>query len=130
MSFGAHFRGATGLGPLPWQRDVAATGPPEVLSVPTGLGKTEGTVPAWSWRRQNHIESTEPRHLIYIPPMRVLVRQTAYRRRRSFERLQRSGFGHEVPVFRLIGGDADEDWERLREFHVIAEVVGVVGVRP
>jgi len=113
MSFDAYFRAATGFGPLPWQRDVAATGLPGVLSVPTGLGKTEGAVLTWSWRRREQADPTEPRHLIYCLPMRVLVRQSADRLRTCFERLQRSGLGPAVPVFQLIGGDIDEDWEGL-----------------
>ena len=115
VSFRAYFRMATGFGPLPWQCDVAANGLPEVLSIPTGLGKTEGVVLAWSWRRREPVEATEPRHLIYCLPMRVLVRQTADRLRACFERLWGSGLGPEVPVFQLIGGDIEEDWEGLPE---------------
>jgi CRISPR-associated endonuclease/helicase Cas3 len=83
MSFEAYFRTATGFGPLRWQRDVVANGLPEVLSVPTGLGKTEGTILAWSWRRKERADPAEARHLIYCLPMRALVRQTADRLRRA-----------------------------------------------
>jgi CRISPR-associated endonuclease/helicase Cas3 len=113
MSFDSYFRAATGFGPLPWQRDVATDGLPEVLSVPTGLGKTEGAVLAWSWRRRQRTDPVEPRHLVYCLPMRVLVRQTADRLRTCFERLLEAGFGPAVPVFRLMGGDLEEDWESL-----------------
>lgn len=113
MSFDAYFRAATGFGPLPWQSDVAANGIPEVLSVPTGLGKTEGAVLAWSWRRRERGDVAEPRHLIYCLPMRVLVRQTADRLRACFKRLRDAGAGPEVAVFQLMGGDLEEDWEGL-----------------
>lgn len=113
MSFDAYFRGATGFGPLPWQRDMAASGLPEVLSVPTGLGKTEGAVLAWSWRRRQRTDPVEPRHLVYCLPMRVLVRQTADRLRTYFGRLLQAGLGPAVPVFRLMGGDLEENWESL-----------------
>jgi CRISPR-associated endonuclease/helicase Cas3 len=111
MNFDAYFRIATGFGPMPWQCEVASDGLPEVLSVPTGLGKTEGAVLAWSWRRLHQISPTEPRHLIYCLPMRVLVRQTADRLLACFDRLARAGTGPEVSVFQLMGGDIAEDWE-------------------
>jgi CRISPR-associated endonuclease/helicase Cas3 len=51
MSYEEFFRHATdGLTPYPWQVEVANNGLPEVLSVPTGLGKTEGTALAWAYR--------------------------------------------------------------------------------
>lgn len=115
MSFDAYFRAATGFGPLPWQRDTATNGLPEVLSVPTGLGKTEGAALAWSWRRRERLDPVEPRHLIYCLPMRVLVRQTAERLRTCFDRLHKAGGAPEVPVFQLMGGDLDEAWEGLPE---------------
>ena len=112
MNFDAYFRVATGFGPLPWQRDLAENGLPEVLSGPTGLGKTEGAVLGWSWRRTREIAGSEPRHLIYCLPMRVLVRQTVERLRTCFHRLAQAG-GREVRVFQLTGDDRDADWERI-----------------
>jgi hypothetical protein len=51
-SFGCFFAAATdGLEPYAWQRQVALDGLPDVLPIPTGLGKTEGAVLAWAWRR-------------------------------------------------------------------------------
>ncbi len=113
QSFAAYFRAATRFGPLPWQRDVATSGLPQVLSVPTGLGKTEGVVLAWSWRRRARIDPPEARHLIYCLPMRVLVRQTVDRLRECFARLHESGAGSAIPVFQLMGGDIEENWQAL-----------------
>jgi hypothetical protein len=48
--FEEFFSAATGLPrPYDWQTQVAADGIPDVLSVPTGLGKTEVAL-AWAWR--------------------------------------------------------------------------------
>ena len=70
----AFFRDATTFTPYNWQTHVAAEGLPDVLPVPTGLGKTEGVVLAWAWRRLI-AEYEEPLHLVYCLPMRTLVRR-------------------------------------------------------
>lgn len=49
------FRDATGFRPYRWQICAAVEGLPEILPVPTGLGKTEGSVLAWARRRVAHI---------------------------------------------------------------------------
>jgi hypothetical protein len=49
-SFTAFFKTATGgFVPYRWQSQLAVQGLPEVLPVPTGLGKTEVAL-AWAWR--------------------------------------------------------------------------------
>jgi CRISPR-associated endonuclease/helicase Cas3 len=112
MSYEQFFQHATdGLTPYPWQVEVAKNGLPEVLSVPTGLGKTEGTVLTWAYRLLRMEGTGEPRHLIYCLPMRVLVQQTRERLRACFDRLQKQD-GLDVGVHVLMGGDADEAWTR------------------
>lgn len=74
--FERFFRAATGLEPYGWQVRLARGGLPEVLSVPTGLGKTAGVVLAWAWQCTRRPAGELPRHLVYCLPMRVLVRQT------------------------------------------------------
>lgn len=50
-SFASFFNTATkGFTPHCWQLQVALDGLPDVLPVPTGLGKTEIAL-AWAWRR-------------------------------------------------------------------------------
>jgi len=56
---------------------------PDLLDVPTGLGKTAATVLAWLWKRgwragQRGVapDPGTPRRLVYCLPMRVLVEQT------------------------------------------------------
>lgn len=48
MEFEKFFIDATGFTPYPWQQQIAEKGLPALLSVPTGLGKTEGRVPTWA----------------------------------------------------------------------------------
>lgn len=110
--FETWFKDATGFGPYGWQMRVAMEGLPEVLPVPTGLGKTEGAVLAWAWRRL-HGDRDEPMHLVYCLPMRVLVRQTAERLERCFEKLSSKRGQPRVPVYQLMGGSIDDKWARL-----------------
>lgn len=66
-------------GPYPYQIRLA-TNPkfPELLDIPTGLGKTAAVVLAWLWRRRfdNNFKQDTPRRLVYCLPMRVLAEQT------------------------------------------------------
>ncbi len=108
-SFTEFFRKATaGFTPYEWQTLVATEGLPDVLPVPTGLGKTE-VVLAWAWRllvdRQD-----EPRHLVYCLPMRSLVTQTVQRLRRYFDRLKQVCPFLDVKVYQLMGGAIDDEW--------------------
>lgn len=81
--FRTFFAAACGAGqvPYPYQERLACGEPfPELLDVPTGLGKTAAAVLAWLWRRRFHadkaIRGATPRRLVYCLPMRVLVEQT------------------------------------------------------
>ena len=76
------FRTATGVErPYPYQdRFANADEPPELLDVPTGVGKTATAILGWLYRRRVHaseqIRRTTPRRLVYCLPMRTLVEQT------------------------------------------------------
>src|SRR5579884_2183979 len=107
--FRQFFRAATSFDPYAWQTKVAIEGLPELLPVPTGLGKTEGSVLAWAWRRFAH-KGYEPLHLVYCLPMRSLVRQTIGRLRGYFGKLKEWNELIDICVHQLIGGDADETW--------------------
>jgi len=79
-SFDEFFRKAVGDAPFPFQRAFAeAPILPQLVHIPTGLGKTAMVVLGWLWRRyggdQERIAAT-PRRLVYCLPMRVLVEQT------------------------------------------------------
>jgi CRISPR-associated endonuclease/helicase Cas3 len=108
-SFREFFRLATGgFSPYTWQVQVAIDGLPDVLPVPTGLGKTEVAL-AWAWRLLVD-EKPEPLHLVVCLPMRSLVTQTVQRLTAYFTTLKANGPNVEVAVHQLMGGDIDEEW--------------------
>lgn len=100
------FSQATGNDPYPFQVRLADEGIPELLEVPTGLGKTHGAVLAWLYRRRYHPDLTvragTPRRLVYVLPMRVLVEQTCSSIEASLARL---GLSDDVHVHVLMGGE-------------------------
>ena len=69
-----------GHDPYPFQTRLATDEElPELIDIPTGLGKTDAVVLAWLWRRRFADEETRaatPRRLVYCLPMRTLVEQT------------------------------------------------------
>lgn len=109
--FRAFFSSATGFEPYGWQIDLAVRGLPEILPIPTGLGKTEGAALAWAWR-WHRIGAGEPLHLIYCLPMRTLVRQTVERLSHCFERLAAKRDFPALPVFQLRGGGIESEWAK------------------
>ncbi len=64
--------------PFDYQRRLATEPWPDLLDVPTGMGKTAAVVLAWLWRRRfdKKFKEQTPRRLVYCLPMRVLVEQT------------------------------------------------------
>jgi CRISPR-associated endonuclease/helicase Cas3 len=107
--FSAFFGSATGgFTPYAWQTLVALDGLPDVLSVPTGLGKTEVAL-AWAWRLLVD-QQTEPRHLVYCLPMRSLVTQTVQRLKTYFDALKATTPNIDVAVYQLMGGAVDDEW--------------------
>lgn len=114
MEFDSFFQQVTGgeHRPFPYQHSLA-TGPwPELLDVPTGLGKTAAVVLSWLYKRLNSDAETGTR-LVYCLPMRVLVEQT---QRSASEWCERAhphfeDRGLATPqVHLLMGGDVDEEW--------------------
>ncbi len=109
QKFDAFFKQTAGFNPYEWQRQIALNGLPEILPVPTGLGKTEGATLAWAWRRTVQKDEAEPLHLVYCLPMRSLVRQTVERLRKYFANLRTAQYA-EISVYQLMGGAIDEEW--------------------
>lgn len=107
--FARFFEDATGFSPYRWQIKAAVEGLPEVLPIPTGLGKTDGSVLAWAWRKLR-LDLDEPLHLIYCLPMRSLVRQTVERVARYFTALTSKQALPNIPVYQLMGGAIEKDW--------------------
>ena len=106
--FSEFFKTATGFTPYRWQVEVALNGLPEVLPIPTGLGKTE-VVLAWAWRLLVAKEP-EPLHLVFCLPMRSLVTQTVQRLKVYFDNLKRKQPEIDVAVHQLMGGAIDDTW--------------------
>lgn len=84
MEFRAFFKAATweeksqeGHDPYPFQIRLALGEElPELIDIPTGLGKTDAVVLAWLWRRRfagPEKRAATPRRLVYCLPMRTLV---------------------------------------------------------
>lgn len=108
-SFREFFELATsGFSPYGWQLQVALDGLPDVLPVPTGLGKTE-VVLAWAWRLLVD-KKPEPLHLVVCLPMRSLVTQTVQRLKTYFDALKAKKPAIDVAVHQLMGGAIDDEW--------------------
>lgn len=123
MSYAKFFQCATrvaerpdGLAPFAYQCRLAQEPWPELLDVPTGMGKTAAVMLSWLWKRGwreggriADSESGTPRRLVYCLPMRVLVEQTERSARLWLENLAVSGApgANKVSVHLLMGGSED-----------------------
>lgn len=115
-TFDDFFKLATGDACFPFQRKFADSAcASSLVSVPTGLGKTAMAVVGWLWRRFGSDEERKaatPRRLVYCLPMRVLVEQTAGNASTWVRRLMVAGkLGADVPVYVLMGGEDEDDWD-------------------
>jgi CRISPR-associated endonuclease/helicase Cas3 len=104
---------ATTLDPYPYQINLATQPWPEVIQIPTGLGKTAAVVLAWLYKRFV-IGAPAPRRLAYCLPMRVLVEQTIGNASRWVENLVQAGVippARKPSVQVLMGGNIQLDWD-------------------
>lgn len=103
--------------PYPYQERLASDSAwPELLDIPTGMGKTAAVIMAWlykrGWRKGGQtadIDAATPRRLIWCLPMRVLVEQTQeniYEWLQNLSILGDAGEG-KVSVHLLMGGEPD-----------------------
>ena len=111
------FQTVTDRPPFDYQRRLGTEPWPDILDIPTGLGKTSAVVIAWLWKRL-HRDADTPRRLVYCLPMRVLVEQTQTNVQAWLNKaaaiFQQKGL--EVPAaFLLMGGEVDEGWEQYPE---------------
>ncbi len=117
MKFSSFFEALTERRPYPYQARLGTEVWPDLLDVPTGLGKTAAVVVAWLFKRLSGDAGTGAR-LIYCLPMRALVRQTEEAARAWCEKAEALFLesGLQVPsVHVLLGGDVDEQWENTPE---------------
>jgi len=114
----------SGYGPYPFQKKFATSlQMPELIDVPTGMGKTDAVILGWLWRRRfesrEEIRNQTPRRLIYCLPMRVLVEQTQDKARNWLRNLgllsERPGNGEGITVTVLMGGEDKDDWDLYPE---------------
>src|SRR5579875_2674931 len=121
MDYQTFFTEATQLpAPFSYQSRLAEQAWPDLLDVPTGMGKTAAVTLAWLWKRgwrqggQSGVaDAATPRRLVWCLPMRVLVEQTEENIREWLKRLgilgQKAGEG-KVSVHVLMGGADDTKW--------------------
>ncbi len=112
MNFQSWFADIAGYAPYPYQAALA-TGSvlPDLLSVPTGAGKTAAAVLGWLWRRRfgpPELRATTPRRLVFCLPMRTLVEQTRECAHRWFVR---AGLDPAIHLHQLMGGAVARDWD-------------------
>lgn len=139
LSFNDFFKKATDNDPYPFQMRLA-TGEqlPELIDVPTGMGKTDAVVLAWLWRRRfdsrEKVREDTPRRLVYCLPMRVLVEQTRDKAKMWLDNLgmlakdgagdvhpvegwaaDHGDEGSRVAVTVLMGGEDKDEWDLYPE---------------
>jgi len=113
MTYDAFFKQATQLpeqaGPFPYQIRLADEPWPDLLDIPTGMGKTAGVTLAWLYKRRILGDPNTPRRLIWCLPMRVLVEQTHREVCDWLHRLDLAGEvgDGKVSVHLLMGGSDD-----------------------
>jgi CRISPR-associated endonuclease/helicase Cas3 len=113
-------------GPHGWQEQLALDPAcsNRLIRIPTGMGKTAGTVAAWAWNRVVRGDDAWPRRLIFCLPMRVLVEQTAAEIRRWLNSedlywIPRGDHAGKVGVHLLMGGENGEDWNLYPEHNAV-----------
>ncbi|MBI2190689.1 MAG: CRISPR-associated helicase Cas3' [Planctomycetes bacterium] len=108
--FGSWFLGLTGHPTCwPWQDQlgVGAACRDRLIRIPTGLGKTEGVLAAWSFHRVAHADDQWPRRLVWCLPMRVLVEQTDEVAKRLAARMPEN---QRPEVHVVMGGEDVGEW--------------------
>ncbi|MCX5741252.1 MAG: DEAD/DEAH box helicase [Proteobacteria bacterium] len=107
--YDAWFTSLTGFPPHPWQSEVASESRciDRLLRIPTGFGKTAGTVLSWVWHRAMQNDERWPLRIVFCLPMRVLVEQTEIAIRGW---LERAGLINTVGLHVLMGGVEAQPW--------------------
>ncbi len=136
VEFGFHsfFQRATGYTPYPFQCNLATSEKlPDLIKIPTGMGKTDAMILGWLWRRRfdprDEVRLRTPRRLIYCLPMRVLVEQTRDKTEQWLKQLgilaespgdespvagfaeSCNGEGKRIAITVLMGGEDRERWD-------------------
>ncbi len=112
MDYDEFFKSITGHQPFPYQEHLGKEPWPELLDVPTGLGKTAAVIVAWIYKRLNNDRGT-PLRLVYCLPMRVLVEQTYDLALQWVEKAKEYFVGKNAcspKVYVMMGGENYSEW--------------------
>jgi CRISPR-associated endonuclease/helicase Cas3 len=111
MNYSDFFQKATGHLPYPYQTQLAQGHWPNLLDIPTGLGKTAAVTLAWLYRRRQLGQEDMPRRLVWCLPMRVLVEQTVSGVETWLDNLGLLGHPEagKISVHKLLGGESRAD---------------------
>lgn len=95
--------------PRPWQRELGVDSEcrNRLIRIPTGLGKTEGVLAAWTYHRVQYGDNHWPRRLVWCLPMRVLVEQTDQVARTLAARMPAQS---RPVVYTVMGGEDTGEW--------------------
>ena len=99
--------------PFGYQTRLSKQDWPDLIEIPTGLGKTAAIVIAWLYKRHRNEPGT-PRRLVYCLPMRTLVEQTVDNAKTWIDNLTEAGVYGESnapKVAVLMGGKCDKGWD-------------------
>ncbi len=125
-NFSKFFTSISGNDPHPWQDTLGSDGDCQnrLIRIPTGFGKTAGTVLPWLWHRVVQQNNKWPIRLVFCLPMRVLVEQTEANIRgwlKSVDLLwdDKSDHAKKVGVHVLMGGCDAGDWHLYPEHPAI-----------
>lgn len=95
--------------PHPWQLTLGQADQcaERLVRIPTGLGKTEGVLAAWSYHRIEKADESWPRRLVWCLPTRVLVEQTMAAAEAMVQHMDED---HRPLVSTVMGGQDAGDW--------------------
>lgn len=95
--------------PRQWQSELASESNcrTRVIRIPTGMGKTEGVLAAWSFYRIRQTNDQWPRRLVWCLPMRVLVEQTE---QVASELASKMSANQRPEVHVAMGGEDLDEW--------------------
>lgn len=101
IEYASWFQRVAGFAPHPWQRRLGEVATPQscLFRIPTGLGKSAGTILPWLFHAVHRADPAWPRRLAFVLPMRVLADQVAREARQWV-----TAAGLDVPVHLLMGG--------------------------
>ncbi len=105
--YAAWFHRVARFTPHPWQRRLGEDATPRscLLRIPTGLGKSAGTILPWLFHAVLRADPAWPRRLAFVLPMRVLAEQVA---REAAQWVNAAGL--DVAVHLLMGGVEAQRW--------------------